>query len=105
LALAGLWSPTRALLPTAAFLIAAAPIASVAIVLAVGRRDGMSADRLAAAFLRHTVANRRLVPAPEGVPPMPKGLPKTSLPGPLDFPVSEVGADGLVYLGDAARRW
>lgn len=101
IALAGLWSATRTLVPLPVFLVAAAPIALVAIVLAVGRRDGMSADRLAVAFLRHATSNSRLVPAPDGVPLLPAGAPKVPLPAPLDLPVVGLHADGLIDLGDA----
>jgi hypothetical protein len=101
LALAGLWSVTRTLLPTPVFLVAGAPIASVAVVLAIGRRDGLPADRLALAFLRHVTSNRRLVPAPEGVPTLPPDAPRTKLPAPLDLPVGEVGSDGIIDLRGA----
>lgn len=101
LLLAASWSTTRTVVPLPVFLIAAAPVASIGIVLAVGRRDGLSADRLAAAFVRHAMSNRRLVPAPDGVPELPPGAPHTRLPAPLDLPVTDVGADGLVDLGGA----
>jgi hypothetical protein len=101
LVLAGAWAATRAWLPAPVFIVAAAPAASVAVVLAIGRRDGLPADRLALAALRHARSNRRLVPAPEGIPALPAGLPPIALPASLDLPVDGVGADGTLDLGDA----
>jgi hypothetical protein len=45
--------------------------ALAALALAVGRRDGLSLDRLLAAALHQARSPRRLVPAPEGVAPPP----------------------------------
>ena len=101
LGLAGAWSVTRALLPAPVFLVAAAPIASVAVVLSIGRRDGLPADRLALAFLRHVTSNRRLVPAPDGVPALPPDAPRTKLPAPLDLPFGDVGSDAVIDLRGA----
>jgi hypothetical protein len=103
LVLAGLWAMTRALLSLPVFLIAAAPLGSMAVVLALGRRDGLPADRLALAALRHARTNRRLVPAPEGVPALPPGLPRAPVPGAMDLPLDDVGPDGTLHLGSAGR--
>src|SRR5262245_55198468 len=73
-AAAGLWLAwlgTRHLVPPAVFGGVAMPFAVAAIMLALGRRDGLSLDRLAAAALRHARSPRRLVPAPDGVHPPP----------------------------------
>lgn len=100
LLLAGLWAATRALVPAPVFLVGASPVAAVAAVLALGRRDGLPADRLAMAVVRHARANRRLVPAPEGLPTLPVGVPRVPLPAPLTFPVAGVDEGGLIDLGD-----
>jgi hypothetical protein len=100
LALAGLWVISRPFVPAAAFLVAASPVAAFVALLALGRRDGLPADRLAAAWLRHATANRRLVPAPEGVPALPVGVPRVALPAPLGFPVQGVAPTGVLDLGD-----
>ncbi|PLS74886.1 MAG: PrgI family protein, partial [Actinobacteria bacterium] len=51
LALAGAWSATRAVVPLPVFAVAASPLAALLAVVALGRRDGMAADRLALAFV------------------------------------------------------
>lgn len=101
LVLAGAWAATRTWLPAPVFIVAAAPAASVAVVLAIGRRDGLPADRLALAAIRHARSNRRLVPAPEGIPDLSLGTPRVAPPAALDLPVDDVGADGTLNLGDA----
>ena len=101
LVLAGLWTATRPFVPAPVFVIAAAPVAAVAAVLALGRRDGLPADRLAVAVARHATTKRRLVPAPEGLPTLPMGVPRVALPAPLAFPVTGVDGDGVIDLGDA----
>ncbi|MDA8320804.1 MAG: PrgI family protein [Actinomycetota bacterium] len=99
------WTATRHLVPPAVFAAAAAPVALAAVVLALGRRDGLSLDRLAAAALRHARQPRRLVPAPGGVhPPPPWADPRLAaaagpLPAPLRLPATAVAADGTISLG------
>ena len=98
------FAATRRLLPPAAFIAAAAPFALAALALAVGRRDGLSLDRLLAAALRHARAPRRLVPAPEGVAPppawaSPAGARSGPLPAPLRLPAAAISPDGVVGLG------
>ena len=111
LAVAGLllyagYASTRALLPLPVFAALAAPLALLAGVLAVGRRDGLAADRLAVAAWRMRRAPRRLVPAPGGIPaPLQLLGPVGVLPAPLRLPVTAIGADGLLDLGpDGAAR-
>jgi hypothetical protein len=99
------WLATRHLLPPAAFAGAGAPAAIAAVVLALGRRDGLSLDRLAAAALRQARSPRRLVPAPEGVHPPPRWITPTvaagagPLPAPLRLPATAVSPAGAVRLG------
>lgn len=95
------WAASRAWLPAPVFIVAAAPAASAAVVLAVGRRDGLPADRLALAALRHVRSNRRLVPAPEGIPALPPGVPRIPMPAPLDLPVDDIAVDGTLDLGES----
>ncbi|WP_219416944.1 PrgI family protein [Pseudonocardia nigra] len=52
------WDATRLAVPTAAFLALAVPVAVTAVVLALGRRDGVSMDRLFVAAIRHRLAPR-----------------------------------------------
>jgi len=98
------WTATRHLVPPAVFAVAAAPAALAALMLALGRRDGLSLDRLALAALRHARQPRRLVPAPGGVhPPPPWADPRLAadgpLPAPLRLPATAVAADGTISLG------
>ena len=90
----------RAVLPLAVFAALAAPLALAAGALALGRRDGLSADRWVLAALRHLRSPRRLVPAAGPVPPPPAWTgahPPVPVPAPLRLPA--VGAGGLVDLG------
>lgn len=98
----GLWAAylaIRGLLPPAVFGALAFPWAVAALVLALGRQDGLPADKLALAALRQRRAPRRLTPAPgptvqlhsEG-----KGEPAI---GTLELPVKGIDADGVVDLG------
>lgn len=99
--LIGLWSISRPLLAIPLFLMLAAPLATVVVVLAMGRRDGLSADHLLFAWLRQHRGGRRLVPAPEGIAALPRWAPHRSGPAPVAFPVAGIGYAGLVDLDDA----
>jgi len=100
-ALWSLYAATRTVLPLPAFVALATPPALTAIALAVGRLDGMSADRLARAALRQWRSPHRLVPAPDGVTTVPSwvGLTPREYPAPLRVPVERVSPDGVVDLG------
>lgn len=70
--------------------------------LALGRRDGLPADRLARLALRHLATPRRRLLAPEGIPaPLPGEPPRKPL-APLDLPVRSVYRSGLVELADGS---
>ncbi len=99
-----LWSGyavTRTVLPLPVFAAVAVPVAGAAVTLAVGRIAGQPADRLAVAAWWHLRRPRRLVPAPDGVPPLPAwvGVTPGPVPAPLRLPLAGVGADGTVDLG------
>ncbi|MGI5133197.1 PrgI family protein [Pseudonocardia sp. CA-107938] len=53
-----LWLALRAVVPVMVLLIAAAPVAAVVAVVALGRRDGISMDRLVVAAARYVVTTR-----------------------------------------------
>jgi hypothetical protein len=95
---------TRHLVPPAVFGGAAAPAGVAAVMLALGRRDGLSLDRWLAAGLRQARAPRRLVPAPDGVHPPPAWVsPATAaqaspLPAPLRLPATAITPAGVVTL-------
>jgi hypothetical protein len=103
------YDATRHVIPVAVFAAAAAPFAAVAVLLALGRVGGMSADRLAWAAWRQWRSPGRVVPAPGGVPSVPKfvpgfvsgfnGAPAAPLPAPLRLPMVGIDDDGLIDLG------
>ncbi len=69
--------------------------------LALGRFEGVAADRWVSVAWRHHRSPRRLVPAPDGVPAAPAFLGADPGPSPaaLRLPVAGVSADGIVDLG------
>jgi hypothetical protein len=87
----------------------ALPVVAAGALLALGRRDGISADRLALAAFRHARTPRRQVLAPDGVPDPPGWAdavarlpsPGSPLPSPLRLPVEAISPDGVIDLGDA----
>lgn len=95
------YAATRHLLPLPAYGAVALPVAAGCAVLALGRMEGVAADRWVAAAWRQLRSPRRLVPAPEGVPAPPVFLAASAgpLPAPLRLPFAGVGHDGVVDLG------
>src|SRR6266508_1341516 len=78
----------------------AAPPALVAIALALGWRDGLPLDRLAAAGLGWWRQPRRRVVAPDGIPTTPAWAgPRGPRVAPLDGPVHGLDPVGMVDLG------
>ncbi len=103
----------KALLPLSVAVALAAPIAALGGVLALGRRDGLSADRLVLAALRQRRMPHRQVLAPEGIVPAPTwtqawtagrqrpggaSVPDPD-PAPLAFPARRLDDDGVIDLG------
>ena len=99
------YAATRHVVPAAAYGAVAIPIGAVAALLALGRMEGVSADRWVIAAWQHRRSSRRLVPAPEGVPAAPGFLAKAAgshppaLPAPLRLPLAAVATTGVVDLG------
>jgi hypothetical protein len=89
------------------FLIApAAPVAAIAIGLALGKRDGLSADRFVLAALRHGRAPKHLVAGGgEPAPPLPTFLDKRIRakagppPAPVPMPANGIDPAGVIDLG------
>src|SRR5919108_179013 len=79
----------------------AALVVPRAAVLALGRRDGLPADRLALAAVGQLRRPRRLVPAPEGIAPLPRWLARRAgrPPALLELPVRGIDPRGVVDLG------
>lgn len=109
----GLWSATRTLVPLPVFATAALPVGAGAALLALGRRDGLSLDRLMLAALRQRLAPRRQVNAPEGLLPAPAWLARTATPvegeeavgvdarpGAVRMPAEAITETGVVDLGE-----
>jgi PrgI family protein len=96
----GLFSSVSAFAPMPLAAAAAAPVALAGAVLALGRRDGLSADRLALLAARHLARPKRQVPAPEGIPAPLPGAPARPALAPLDLPVRSVLRSGVVELAD-----
>ena len=99
------YAATRHLVPPAAYGAVAVPVAAAAVLLALGRMEGVPADRWVIAAWQHRRSSRRLVPAPEGVPAVPGFLAEAAgphpaaLPAPLRLPLAGIGANGVVDLG------
>ena len=93
-----LYSLAASTLPVAAALCA--PVAASGCVLALGRKDGLPADRLARIALRHLLMPRRRLLAPEGIPAPLPGQPRRPAAAPLDLPVRTVYRSGLIELSD-----
>ena len=99
------YAASRHLVPLAAYGAVAIPIGAVAAMLALGRMEGVPADRWVLAAWRQHRSPRRLVPAPDGIPASPgflanaAGPHPTALPAPLRLPLAGIGANGVVDLG------
>lgn len=91
---------TRSVVPLTVFAGVAFPIGVFATVIALGRRDGLSMDRLLVHGLRQVQAARRLVAAPHGVPAPPTWAEQPAeLPAPLRMPARAISRDGVIDLG------
>jgi hypothetical protein len=78
----------------------AAPVALAAAALALGWRDGLPLDRLVAAGLGWWRRPRRLVVAPDGIPPTPGWAgPSGRAVAPLTVPIHGLDPAGVVDLG------
>jgi hypothetical protein len=104
-ALWGGYVATRRVVPAAAFGALAVPIAALATLLALGKVEGVSADRFLLSAWRQHRSPRRLVLAPDGVAPPPAGLAAAAgpLPAPLRLGFVGIGADGTLDLGAEGR--
>lgn len=80
----------------------AIPLAVAGVALALGRRDGLSGDRLALAAARHLTQPRKRLAAPEGLPASLSQAPTQPGVSLLKVPVSAILRSGLVELADGA---
>ena len=78
------------------------PLGLLGVGLALGRRDGLSGDRLALAAARHMSQPTRRVCAPDGLPPALPGQTVQSPVGLLHAPVLAIFASGVIELADGS---
>lgn len=94
------YAATRTLLPPVVLAALAFPVAATGGALALGRYDGLSLDRLAAAALTYARTPRRQVPAGGPIPAAAgwAGWPKADPPAPLTLPARDLADDGVIDL-------
>ena len=92
---------TRRVVPATAFGAVAVPIAALATLFALGKVEGVSADRFVLSAWRQRRQPRRLVLAPDGVAPTPALLTEAAgpPPAPLRLGFTTISADGTIELG------
>lgn len=90
-------------LPMPVATVLAAPLALVGVALALGRRDGLSGDRLALAAARHLSQSQRRVTAPEGLPVRLADAPTQPSVSLLRVPVRAILRSGVVELADGSN--
>jgi hypothetical protein len=105
LGLWALWAATARLLPGPVFIGIAVPVAAIAFILAVGRREGVPLSSWLLAAWRARRQPARLVPALGDIEAAPDWVGPAAHdgatpPGPLELPAAGVTAAGLVDLGD-----
>ncbi|QLH21814.1 PrgI family protein [Streptomyces sp. Rer75] len=81
----GTWTAVRDVLPLAVFAVPAVPVAVATVLLVLGRRDGISLDRLALAAVRQRMSPHYQVSAPEGIHPAPAWLADRATLNPQDL--------------------
>lgn len=103
----GLFKMAGPLVPQPVLIAMLIPIAGAAVVLAFGRRDGLSMDVWLLAAIRHTRGPKRLAPAQsERAEPMPAWAPSTVAPVPpipvLRLPGTAIAESGVIDTGTRA---
>ncbi len=103
----GLVRTVGPVLPQPVLIAVLTPIVGTAVVLALGRRDGLSMDRWLLSAVRHTRDPKRLVPAPPGpAQPLPAWAPAVAAPvapaAPLRLPPRAVAESGVIDTGNRA---
>ena len=102
----GIFKAVGHLLPAPVLIAVLTPLAGAAIVLALGRRDGLSMDAWLLAGIRHTRHPRTLAPAPAGrTIPAPGWAPEVVVatpPAVLRLPAKAIAASGIIDAGSQA---
>ncbi len=96
----GVFAAASSALPIPVAAALAAPLALAGVALALGRRDGLSGDRLALAAARHLTQSPRRVAVPDGLPAVLANAPAQPGVSLLRVPVSAILASGVVELAD-----
>jgi hypothetical protein len=102
----GLFKTVGPLFPAPVLIAVLTPLAGTAVVLALGRRDGLSMDQWLLSAIRHTGSPKRLAPAPAGrADPLPAWAPDTApvaaVPV-LRLPARAVAESGVIETGARA---
>lgn len=96
----GVFAVAGSAVPTPVAVALATPLALVGVALALGRRDGLSGDRLALAAARHLSQSPRRVAAPDGLAtPLPDAPAQLGV-SILRVPVKTILSSGVVELAD-----
>ncbi|GLL03710.1 PrgI family protein [Dactylosporangium matsuzakiense] len=94
----------RGMLPLPVLAILLIPPAGTAVVVALGRRDGLPLDAWLWAAIRYRRAPRRAAPAPDGPAVTPDWVAPDTVdeppPAVLRLPADSIGDDGVIALGD-----
>ncbi|MGI5213301.1 PrgI family protein [Plantactinospora sp. CA-290183] len=103
----GIFRAVGDLLPQPMLIAILVPLAGAAIVLALGRRDGLSMDAWLLAAVRHTRNSKQLTPAAGGRPlPAPTWAPATTTPAAtvsvLRLPATAISDTGVIDAGSHA---
>jgi hypothetical protein len=96
----GVFAAAGSALPIPVAAALAAPLALVGVVLALGRLDGLSGDRLALAAALHLTQSPRRVAAPDGLPPTLANAPAQPGVSLLRVPVNAILSSGVIELAD-----
>jgi hypothetical protein len=101
-----LWQALSQRVPLAVLAGLIAPLAAMAVAVALGRRDGLSLDVWLGAALTHWLRPRRWAPIPESGPPAPPvweppppGPRREHPPAGLRLPATAIGSDGVISTG------
>jgi hypothetical protein len=96
----GMYAAAASVLPVPIAAALAAPVAFLGGALALGRRDGLSGDRLALAAAWHLTQSPRRVSAPDGLPDALAEAPSQAGVSLLRVPVKAILQSGVVELAD-----
>ena len=96
----GIFAATRSILPLALATGVAVPVALAGAALALGRRDGLSGDRLTLSAARHLSQSPQRIAAPDGLAPALPDAPAQPAVSLLSAPVKTIRASGVVELSD-----